>query len=122
MGNQPKQSNPTTRRLTLLPSSGDGRVPLEQYLTLGPRLPEEHQLTYQGFLSQYSAVEPTTTNAITITLTNQQMEEGQLPVIFDIEARREFGAQPEDWDKLRDVILSLRRLRRSRTVISHLIG
>src|ERR1700686_5337353 len=88
-----------------------GRIPLDQYLTLGPRLPEDDQLTYFGFLNQYAAVEPTTQNAITMTLTSQPIESGQLPVILDIEARREIGAQPDNWKELCDVILSLRKLK-----------
>ncbi len=95
----------------LLPCSEDGSVPLDRYLTLGPRLPEDHQLRYLGFLNQYSAVEPGTENEITITLTSQQKEKGHLPLIFDIEARRQFGAEPQNWDALKEVILSLRRLK-----------
>jgi uncharacterized protein (TIGR04255 family) len=94
----------------LLPME-EGRVPLDRYLTLGPRLPQEHDLTYMGFLNQYSAVEPDSGNTITITLTSQKIEQGGLPVIFDIEARREFGSQPDNWDELKEVILSLRRLK-----------
>lgn len=94
----------------LLPMEGS-QIPLDEYLTLGPRLPQDDQLTYVNFLNQYAAVEPETQNAITITLTNQQIENGQLPVIFDIEARRDFGAQPDDWNELNQVILSLRKLK-----------
>ena len=88
-----------------------GSVELNQYLSLGPNLPEDHRLTYLGFLNQYSAIEPLTQNAITITLTTQPVEQAQLPIIFDIESRREFSAEPTDWDALRDIILSLRRLK-----------
>lgn len=88
-----------------------GAIELDQYLTSGPRLPDDDRLTYLGFLNQYSAVEPDTQNAITSTLSSQPIEKGQLPLIFDIDARRDFGAQPDNWDELRDVILSLRRLK-----------
>jgi uncharacterized protein (TIGR04255 family) len=95
----------------LIPMESGGRIPLDQYLTLGPRLPEDDQLTYLGFLNQYAAVEPTTQNAVTMTLTSQPIEAGRLPVILDIEARREIGTQPDNWKELRDVILSLRKLK-----------
>ncbi len=94
----------------LLPMEA-GRVPLDRYLRLGPRLPEEHEFTYLGFLNQYSAIEPGSGNALTITLTSQPMEQQGLPLIFDIETRREFGAQPGNWDELKKVILSLRKLK-----------
>jgi uncharacterized protein (TIGR04255 family) len=95
----------------LLPCVKPGRIPLDQYLRLGPLLPHDDELTYMGFFNQYAAIETATQNTITITLTAQPAEEGNLPVIFDIEARREFGAQPDDWNRLREVILSLRRLK-----------
>jgi uncharacterized protein (TIGR04255 family) len=94
----------------LLPAE-NGRIELEQYLTVGPHFPKDDRLTYLGFLNQYSAIEPLTQNALTMTLSSQPVEEEQLPVIFDIEARRDFSAQPEHWNELRKVILSLRSLK-----------
>lgn len=88
-----------------------GRIELEEYLTLGPRLPEDDRLTYLGFLNQYAAIEPLTQNAITITLSSQPIDQGQLPLIFDIEARREVSAAPDDWNELGKIILSLRALK-----------
>ena len=40
----------------LLPVTA-GRVELDDYLKLGPRLPDEEKLTFAGFLNQHSAVE-----------------------------------------------------------------
>lgn len=94
----------------LLPAK-DKRVELEDYLPLGPKFPEEHSLAYNGFLNRYSADELGTENHVTITLTNQDFEEGKLPVIFDIEVSRKVEAEPRDWEAILKVILSLRALK-----------
>jgi uncharacterized protein (TIGR04255 family) len=95
----------------LLPSVETGRIPLDQYLKLGPPLPQDDELTYMGFFNQYTALEIATQNTITITLTSQPIERGQLPIIFDIEARRDVGTQPDHWEEILDIILSLRKLK-----------
>jgi len=95
----------------LLPMEQETRVDLDDYLPLGPRFPEGHSLTYNNFLNRYSADEVGTGNHVTITLTNQKIENGQLPVIFDIEVNRTLETTPDNWDAVQGAIASLRDLK-----------
>jgi len=57
----------------LLPLT-NGRVELEDYLKVGPRLPDEDRLRFAGFLNQYAAVEIDTGHQVNIVLTSQPPE------------------------------------------------
>ena len=94
----------------LLPMTA-GRVELDDYLKLGPRLPDEDKLTFTGFLNQHSAVEAGTGNRVNFVLANQPQEDDNLPVIFDIETFRSVDGEPSDWSPLRSRIQSLRELK-----------
>ena len=89
----------------------DARVDLDDYLKLGPRLPDEDGLTLVGFLNQHSAVETDTGNQVNIILTAQPPEHDKLPVILDIEAFRSGNDEPIDWMAIQAKIQSLRRLK-----------
>ena len=94
----------------LLPMTG-GRVELDDYLKLGPRLPNEDILTFEGFLTRHSAVESNSGNRVNIILTAQPPENDKLPIIFDIEAYRMSNAEPHDWTGSLSIVQSLRRLK-----------
>lgn len=94
----------------LLPGEG-GRVDLEQYLQIGPRLPDEDRLTFMGFLNQHAAVEASTGNEVNIILTSQPEEQGKLPIIFDITAGKAESLEPNDWVGISSRIQSLRDLK-----------
>jgi len=87
----------------LLPSD-DGSVNLDNYLKLGPRLPDAANLTFSGFFNQHSAVESATGNAVNITMATQPLEDAKLPVILDIEAYQdvlgELAGDGEHLDRL----------------------
>jgi uncharacterized protein (TIGR04255 family) len=89
----------------------EGRVVLDHYLEIGPRLPDEGHLTFINFLNQHTAIEAETGNLVKTTLTNQPAENGQLPLIFDIEAMRAMDVEPDNWDIVEQAIISLRRLK-----------
>lgn len=93
-----------------LPTDG-GRVNLEKYLNVAPRLPGEQQLTLNGFFHQYAAVEPKTGHRVNIVLTPQRLEDGKLPVILDIAVSAEDKGDPGDWQRIMTTIQSLRRLK-----------
>ena len=88
----------------------DGQVKLEDYLKVGPRLPDEEKLTFTGFLNQHTAVEAETGNQVNIILTTQPPEDKLLPLIFDITAANPGAAEIENWTWLLAQIQSLRAL------------
>jgi len=95
----------------LLPYAG-GKIELDDYLKCGPRLPDEDELTFVGFLNQHSAVELATGNQVNIVLAAQSPPaDGTLPVILDIAAFKDGSIEPSDWAKLRTTIQSLRQLK-----------
>ncbi|TAK72122.1 MAG: TIGR04255 family protein [Betaproteobacteria bacterium] len=88
-----------------------GRVDLDDYLKLGPRLPDEDKLTFEGFLTKHSAVESDTDNRVNIILSAQPPENDKLPVILDIETYKSGNAEPHNWAESLSKIQSLRRLK-----------
>jgi uncharacterized protein (TIGR04255 family) len=66
----------------LLPMT-DGRVTLDDYFSVAPRLPLEEELDLVGFLNQHAVVERATGHRVNIVLTLEQPQGDKLPVIFD---------------------------------------
>ena len=95
----------------LLPLDSRGRVDLDDYLTQGPRLPDEDRLTFAGFISQSSAHESATGNRVNITLAAQSPENDSLPIIFDIETIATGNIEADDWAAIEAKMRSLRTLK-----------
>lgn len=93
-----------------LPMEG-GRLELNDYLKIGPRLPDEEKLKLLSFLHQHAAVEQTTGNKANIVLTAQTLQNDGLPIIFDIGVERGGTEEPENWDVILSRIQSLRSLK-----------
>ncbi len=87
-----------------------GHLDLDDYLKIGPRLPDEEGMGFVRFLHQHVAVENATGNQVTIALASQIEEKDQLPIIFDVVAAREEAGEPNHWDWIRAQIQSLRSL------------
>jgi uncharacterized protein (TIGR04255 family) len=96
----------------LLPTVG-GKVNLDNYLRVGPRLPDENRLTFTGFLNQHTAIERATGNEVVITLTTQPYENEKLPLILDITTKSSGPAEVENWAWLSATIQALRDLKNS---------
>ncbi len=75
----------------------DGRVEIDDYLKLGPKLPDETRLTFAGFFNQQSVFESATGNQVNIVFATQPSAGDRLPITFDIEAYKDVACEPGDW-------------------------
>ena len=91
----------------------NGSLNLEDYLKTGPRLPDECELTFIGFLNQHQALEPKNQNRVDIVLAAQKADEESLTLILDINAFRPCQEAPPPWETISERIASLRELKNS---------
>jgi uncharacterized protein (TIGR04255 family) len=89
----------------------EGKVDLDEYLKIMPRLPEEDRFNVVGFLTQQLAYEKDTGHQVSWVLTAQPRESDQLPIILDITVASMVDAAPSDWGKISGAINSLRVLK-----------
>ena len=89
----------------------DGAAAVGKYLRGIPQLPNDETLQLTGFLNQQSAVEVTTGHHVNTTLVAQPPEGNDVPIIFDIETSDAHARSGEDWQDVREAILSLGRLK-----------
>lgn len=94
----------------LLPFT-DGRVDLDKYFKVSPRLPDENKLRFAGFLNQHTAVEVGTGHQVNIVLASQPPENEKLPIIFDICVASAGATEAKDWTWILAEIQSLRDLK-----------
>ena len=94
----------------LLPIT-EQRLSLREYLKVSPRLLDEDNLTFVGFLNQHTAVETATKNQVKIILTTQPIVKDHLPLIFDIEASYRQKMEVGNWPEIAARITSLRSLK-----------
>lgn len=94
----------------LLPMA-HGRVSLEDYFRVSPRLPDETGLDFAGFLNHHVAVEVGTGHQVNILLTTQPADDDRLPIIFDNSVAAADTGEPEDWPRILRKILALRNLK-----------
>jgi uncharacterized protein (TIGR04255 family) len=86
-------------------------VDLDEFLKIGPRLPDENRLVLSGFLNQQAAVEKDTGHQLNLVLTAQPPVNEKLPIILDITAASPVAADPADWSNILRLIGSLRSLK-----------
>lgn len=89
----------------------EGRVDLDDYFRIGPRLPDELRLRLIGFLNQFEAVEPDSGYLVTAVLTAEQEQHGKLPVIFDNAVAATQAVDPADWEQIEAALQSLRNVK-----------
>jgi uncharacterized protein (TIGR04255 family) len=94
----------------LLPLT-NGRVALDEYIKLSPKLPDEETLQFTGFLNQHTAVEVDTGRQVNIVLASQPPEKDKLSIIFDICVASAGTATVIDWSWILAEIQSLRGLK-----------
>jgi len=94
----------------MLPAA-QGRLELNDYLKISPRLPEEDKLTFLGFLNQYAAEDAATGNQANIVMAAQPMENDKAPIIFDITVASHAAIEAANWPAILSTIQSLRDLK-----------
>jgi uncharacterized protein (TIGR04255 family) len=94
----------------VLPMS-EGKVPLKDYLNIGPYLPDGLNLSLTGFLNQRSAMEAETGHQVNVVLTSQPLENDKLPVIFDNCVTANGPSEPDNWPWIQEKIKLLRTLK-----------
>ena len=94
-----------------LPIAATG-LDLDEFLKIGPRLPDEQRLLLHGFLIQQFATERDTNLQTNLVLTTELPINEKLPVILDITvASPEVISEPADWSKMFPIIARLRDLK-----------
>lgn len=86
-------------------------VDLADYLKIGPQIADDETMDGTGFLNQYSAIEKSTGNQLTVVLTTQPSDGNDYPIIFDITVSADIREEPGNWQRLFAVIRSLRGLK-----------
>lgn len=92
-----------------LPTREDGRIELDDYFEIGPKLANEDRFSVVGFLNQYSAIDSQTGYLVNSVLTREPTSETDFIVIFDNAAIAE-GPFETNGD-LSKVISDLRNLK-----------
>ena len=99
----------------LLPA-GEGIIDLSEYVSLGPKFPEEVSLELTSVLNQYTAVEPATGHEVNVRMVIDEQEQSAwrerqpLIVILDIAGSHRGSADPRVWENIEETILTLDRM------------
>lgn len=89
----------------LLPLEAE-RLELDDFLAIGPRIPDEKDMLITGFLNRLQIREASTGLTATVITTIQPVEEGKVPVVLDIDAFQQGSFGPdfgEIWGLLQDL-------------------
>jgi uncharacterized protein (TIGR04255 family) len=70
----------------------------------------DETLELSGLMNQYTVVEATTGNRVTVTLFTQPVRDNERLILADIESSDSRTRAPEDWPGVREAIISLNRL------------
>lgn len=89
----------------------DGKINFDEFLTVGPQLPDQTNLSFTGFVNQYSAVETETGAHAGVVLTAQPAADNQLPLIFDITVEEPAVGPVDNWPGIKQKIDALRLLK-----------
>lgn len=95
----------------IVTKSEGGKFDVQDYLRLCPRLPDEENLTFTGFLHTHQLLEPATGNMANVLLTSQPVIDGVSSLILDITAYRNVSHKPDSNDIWKADLPSLRRLK-----------
>lgn len=93
-----------------IPLDSEEKASLDDYFTVGPRLPGDNALEFVSFLQHHQVVERETGNMGKIVLASQAVSDGRLPVVFDIEVMRPTPSET-DWSGIKSTLIALRSLK-----------
>jgi len=88
-----------------------GKVDLDEFLKLGPRMPDEENLRLCSFLTQQVAIEKNTGHELNLVLTAEAPVDEKLPAILDITVASATITEPTDWPNMLQAIEKLRSLK-----------
>lgn len=94
----------------LLPHAA-GKVELDDFFKVGPRLPDEKNLHFASFFNQQTVVDINTGNQADSVLASQPRQGETIPIIFDNGVLTTETGEPENWDWILAKIQSLRNLK-----------
>jgi uncharacterized protein (TIGR04255 family) len=94
----------------LLPIAS-GKVDLDEFLKIGPRLPSEDALTLSSFLIQQAASENDTGHQVSLVLAAQEPGNERLPIILDVTVASLAVGESGAWAEIVPLIRSLRNLK-----------
>ena len=89
----------------------NGKLDMEEYLTIGPRNPDGARMASAGFLIQQTLIEADTKIYVNVVLTNQPVEKDDLPIILDIQASTDVRLEADDWTGIVQHVMALRHLK-----------
>lgn len=89
----------------------DGKVELEDFFKVAPKLPEEDRLSFTGFLNRYDAVEDDTGFQVSVVLATEPPQAHLRPLIFDNAATAVNPIDPSDLSRIEAILRALRALK-----------
>lgn len=95
----------------LIPNRESGKIQLDDYISVGHKIPCENRITLTSFLNQFSGIDSKTNHQVSMVITNQDAGPEGLPVILDICVSDSFRINPDNWEQIRAQIHSLRDLK-----------
>lgn len=85
-----------------------GKLDLDRYLRIAPRIALEGEMSLTGFLDQRTAVEHATMHRVTLVLASELPSQGSLPVLLDLTVAAAESYEVSDWAAIADRIQALR--------------
>ena len=89
----------------------DGELALDDYLKLGPGLPDDGRVSFLNLTHHYLVSETDTGNTAQIVVATEDHSTDELPVIIDVATAAYPKLDPSDWKGIVTVIESLRCLK-----------
>lgn len=88
-----------------------GNVDLDEFFTIGPRLPATKELTFSGFFQQVQAIEPASDLLTNVVLASQETTPDVLPIVLDISVAKRTKLDADDLDSINATLQALRELK-----------